>query len=107
VYYEIINIKGEGIDHRLAHNFILETLLTGGILLFLLLVTLIFYLIYSAFKNSPKNRLSEINILIAIFMGLIISGIFLDSITIIWIWIVMALIISYNRENLLSINIQK
>ena len=98
-YNMITNIRGDGEEHRVAHNFELELLLTGGVLLFVLINFALYKIIIKSIKNCYTYKFNEIHILLSILAGLLVSGIFLDSfLASRWIWIIVALLIAHNRQ---------
>jgi hypothetical protein len=98
-YYTIIDIHGDGQDHRVSHNFDLELLLTGGILLFLIINIALYKIIIQTIKNCYTQKFSEVHILLAILGGLLVSSMLLDSfLSSRWIWVIVALMIVYNRQ---------
>jgi O-antigen ligase len=96
-YNQIINLQGDGGEHRVAHNFELELLLQGGVLSFIFFNYLIIKLLMLYRKPYFKN-FNEIHALTAIMIGMLISALFLDSTPEKWIWVIMALIIVYNKQ---------
>lgn len=97
-YNQIINISGNEGEHRVVHNFELELLLQGGILLFILFNYLFINLLIKIYKKSNFKSFNEIHVLVAIIIGLLASGLFLDLIPQKWIWVILAFIILYNRK---------
>jgi hypothetical protein len=99
-YNMIINIKGDGEEHRVSHNFELELLLTGGIFLFLLINYYLFKIIVKTAKKCSLEEFNEIHILFAVLIGMLVSSLFLDSFLFArWIWVIVALIVFYLEEN--------
>ncbi len=97
-YHEAVNIYGEPNDpHRVAHNTLLEILLTGGIGL-LLVIGIALWLIFA--NVSIRNSFGSLHVLIALLVGLGASSLLLDSLWTRWIWIVLALIaaVIYNSK---------
>ena len=97
-YDQIINIRGDGGEHRVVHNFELEILLQGGILLFIFFNYFFIKLLIKIYKSSYFNNFNEIHALVAIIIGILISALFLDSIPQKWIWVILSLIIVYHRQ---------
>lgn len=97
-YNKIVNIEGDNIGHRISHNFELQILLTGGIGLFIIINYILLSIIIRSIKNCYRKEFNEIHILLPIMIGLLISGLFLDALFLRWIWIIIALLIVYNRR---------
>ena len=97
-YNSIINITGEGFNHRVVHNFELELLLQGGILLFIFFNYYFTKLLLEIYKSFYFKNFNEMHALIAIIIGILTSGLFLDSIPEKWVWIIIAFIIVYDRQ---------
>jgi len=98
-YYELIDIHGDGLDNRVSHNFELELLLTGGIGLFLLVNFALLKTIIKSIKNCRSAEFNEIYILLPILLGVLTSSMFLDTLLYSkWLWVIVALIIVYNRQ---------
>ena len=95
-YNQIVNIHGDGEENRVVHNFELELLLQGGIVLFVLFNFLFIKLLIKIYKKPNFKNFSEIHVLVAIMIGMLVSGLFLDLISQKWIWVILAFIISYN-----------
>lgn len=97
-YSDVINIIGDGYGHRVVHNSELEILLTGGICLFILINLALLKIIIKSIKNCYKQKFNEIHILLPILIGVLISSLFIDALFQRWIWIIVALLIVYNRQ---------
>lgn len=97
-YNNIINIKGDKTEHRVSHNLELQILLTGGVGLFIIINLFLLNLIIKSLNNCYKQKFNEIHIMLPILTGTLVSSIFLDSLFFRFIWIIMALIITYNRQ---------
>lgn len=92
-YHEIINIIGDsGNEHRVAHNTLLEIVLTGGIGLLVLVGFLFFYFTKNIFIVS--NELGIEHVLYASAIGLSGSAFFIDCLYYRWLWVVGALLYS-------------
>lgn len=89
-YHETATIQGDPAEpHRVAHNTILEILLTGGIGLIVTLTVALYWLFKGIYRDSWSD---ELFILIPILIGLFATGLLLDSLWSRWIWLVLALI---------------
>jgi len=97
-YKDIIDIKGDGLDHRESHNFELQLLLTGGIGLFLIINFALLKIVIESIKNCYKKKFNEMHILLPILIGIFVSSMFLDPLSFRSIWVIMAIIIVYNRQ---------
>ena len=97
-YNQIINIHGDGGENRVVHNFEIEMLLQGGILLFIFFNYFFLMLLINTYKNPSFKIFNEIHVFVAIIIGILTSSLFLDSIPQKWIWVIVALIIVYNRQ---------
>lgn len=97
-YNKIVNIKGDGFEHRATHNFELELLLIGGIGLFIIINLFLLKIAIEALKNCYKQKFNELHVLLPILIGILVSGMFLDIFLFFLSWIIVALIIIYNRQ---------
>lgn len=107
-YYEIIkNPLGYGPDygptadivgvnndhHRVAHNTLLQILLTGGFGLLIVILIGGYWLGKKFFLSDCP--LSELHYLFSALVGIIAAGVFLDSLWSRWVWVTIALILVY------------
>jgi hypothetical protein len=90
-YGNSADIQGADNDHhRVAHNSVLQILLTGGIAFFALSVFVIFVFLKKVIVY--KGPFGEIHYLVASLIGIGAAALFLDSLWSRWIWIMIALI---------------
>ena len=94
-YNNIIDIENNG-PHRAVHNFMLESVLLGGIPLIFL-----FVFIFKKEKMlnciiKPKNYF-----LLSAILGVFISCFFLDSFESRWVWIIVAIFITAENAGML------
>jgi O-antigen ligase len=101
-YHEIADINGDGLPHRIAHNTLLQILLTGGIPLFLLSILGI-YTVTRKVLTAPVS----FSVRYYLFSGLIavsVGGLFIDSLLTRWIWVMIALVILSSSSHLKTIS---
>ncbi|MEI7689098.1 MAG: O-antigen ligase family protein [Candidatus Nomurabacteria bacterium] len=101
-YNQIINLHGDVGSNRVVHNFELELILQGGLLLFIFINYSLLKLLIKTYNIIKFKYFNEIHALVSIMIGLLISGLFLDSMPEKWVWIILALIVSYNIEEIIN-----
>lgn len=92
-YHEITDIHGDGKPHRVAHNTILEILLTGGIALFALCAT--GFVILAKRSIFFGTRISKIHYVFFGLVGTLGSSLFLDSLLSRWIWVAIGIVLAF------------
>lgn len=91
-YGEVANITVAGNNElRVAHNTILQILLVGGIVLFVLSTIGIIALGKAVYRS--QNSFGELHYLTAALVGILVAAVFLDSLWSRWIWIMIGLIL--------------
>jgi hypothetical protein len=95
--YSINITDNYGKEHMGSHNIILQLVLTGGILLLILSGYALFKILQQTFIIY-RWSFTEINILIAILLGIIVSSLFSDYLYARWLWVILALIYSYTYK---------
>jgi O-antigen ligase len=95
-YYQIINIRSAG-EHRSTHSIIFETMVTGGIIALGLLV----YVAYLSVKLWITRKDADYvwTGIYAAFIGVLVSSLFLDSLSLRWLWALGAMLVSYSMRS--------
>lgn len=90
-YHQTANLHGDEEDyHRVAHNSVLQIILTGGIVLLVVVGVGLIYFI----RKLPllSVSLGEVHYLVSALIGIVAAGLLLDSLFSRWLWVCLALI---------------
>lgn len=105
IYYELVDLKvvypGISFYDLTAHNIFLEAALSGGLLLLLILVYFYWWAIKKILISLKKSASSLTAVLSCALLGILIVFIFNDGLFDRWLWILIALFIVAQEENII------
>ena len=91
-YYEITNIYNAGGAQQVVHSLPLEILLTGGALGGLIFIVLLGLCAREMIKSREPLAIGIAGALV----GILVSALFLDALSLRWLWVLMAIALSLN-----------
>jgi hypothetical protein len=91
-YYRIANIYNAGGAQQVVHSLPLEMLLTGGVLGGLIFIALLGLCAREIMKSREPLAMGIAGALV----GILVSALFLDALSLRWLWVLMAIALSLN-----------